>query len=50
MKQVQQAERRILSVWLPDWPVYRLARARHLDPVKPLALRAARQGDRKSVV
>lgn len=49
MKQVQQAERRILSVWLPDWPVYRLARARHLDPVKPLALRAARQGGERIV-
>lgn len=41
--------RRILSVWLPDWPVYRLARAQRLDVTLPLVLRAARQGGERIV-
>ncbi|MEQ9518294.1 MAG: DNA polymerase Y family protein [Parvibaculum sp.] len=45
----RQAGRRILSIWLPDWPVYRLARACKLDVAKPLVLRAARQGGERIV-
>ena len=42
-------EKRILSLWLPDWPIYRLARAEKLDSSQPLALRAARQGGERVV-
>ncbi len=45
----RQAGRRILSIWLPDWPVYRLARARQLDVSQPLVLRATRQGGERIV-
>lgn len=49
MSSGNSTEKRILSLWLPDWPVYRLARASKLDPSAPLALRGARQGGERVV-
>jgi protein ImuB len=44
MKQGQVSDKRIMSIWLVDWPVHRLARAHGVDAAEPLALRASRQG------
>ncbi len=44
MERVQRSEKRVLSVWLPDWPVHRLVQTHDLEATRPLALRASRPG------
>lgn len=40
-------QRRIVSVFLPHWPVERFLRGRSLDPKRPLALAMAAQGGQR---
>jgi len=49
MRQGEASEKRIMSVWLMDWPVYRLARVHGLDTAEPLVLRASSQGGERVV-
>lgn len=49
MRQIQRSEKRVLSIWVPDWPVHRLVRAQGLEATRPLALRASRQGGERVV-
>jgi len=49
MRQAEASEKRILSIWLPDWPVHRLIRVRGLDADQPLALRTSAQGGERIV-